>query len=211
MKRGCSGCLVAVVSLGIVALAIGGAVGAGVRMLARPEAATLPATTAADGTRAQQKIFDLARHGRLPQPVTLTEAEVNALLSRHLVEARGVRLNTLGVRLVGGDRLELTGQTPLRQLFEEAGLSAIVTLLPVVWRERPVWVHVGAVVRLTEGPRRQLRLDVESFAVGRQRLPARALRLLLDPAALGLLQWPLPEHVERVDIEPGRVVIRGAS
>ena len=65
--------------------------------------------------------------------------------------------------------------------------------------------------RVSEGPRRQLRLDVESFAVGRQRLPARALRLLLDPAALGLLQWPLPEHVERVSIEPGRVVIRGAS
>ena len=210
MKSGCSGCLVAVVSLGIVALAVGGAVGAGLRMLAKPEAATLPATTAADGTRAQQKIFDLARH-RSSQPVILSEAEVNALLSRHLVEARGVRLNTLGVRLLGGDRLELTGQTPLHQLFEEAGLPGLVPQRPGPRRERPLWVHVGAVARVSEGPRRQLRLDVESFAVGRQRLPARALRLLLDPAALGLLQWPLPEHVERVSIEPGRVVIRGAS
>ena len=154
MKLGCSGCLVALVSLGIVALAIGGAVGAGVRMLARPQAATLPETTAADGTRAQQKIFDVARH-RSSQPVILSEAEVNALLSRHLVEARGVRLNTLAVRLLGGDRLELTGQAPLRQLFEEAGLPAVVAVLPARWRERPVWIHVGALARVTEGPRRQ--------------------------------------------------------
>lgn len=209
--RGCSGCLVALVSVGLVALALGGVVGAGLRMLATPAAATLPATTAADGSRAQQKIFDLARSRRLAQPITLSEAEVNALLSRHLVEARGVRLNALAVRLVGDDRVELTGQTPLRQLLEEAGLSPAAGVLPARWRERPVWIHVGARVRVTPGPRRQLSLDVEDFAVGRQRLPARALRLLLDPAAVGLLRWPLPEHVRSVSIEPGRVVIRGAS
>jgi hypothetical protein len=209
--KGCSGCLVAAVSLGIVALAVGGAVGAGTRMLAKPPAASLPATTAADGTRAQQKIFDLARASRLAQPVTLTEAEVNALLSRHLVEARGVRLNTLGVRLVGGDRVELTGQTPLRQLLDEAGLASATSVLPARWLERPVWIHVGARTRVSAGPRRQLSLDVEDFAVGRQRLPARALRLLLDPAAVGLLRWPLPEHVHDLTIEPGRVVIQGAS
>ncbi|HTO10321.1 MAG TPA: hypothetical protein VMQ51_02030 [Candidatus Binatia bacterium] len=209
--RGCSGCLVALVSVGLVALAIGGVVGAGLRMLATPAAATLPATTAADGARAQQKVFDLARSRRLAQPITLSEAEVNALLSRHLVEARGVRLNALAVRLVGDDRVELTGQAPLRQLLDDAGLSPAAGVLPARWRERPVWIHVGARVRVTPGPRRQLSLDVEDFAVGRQRLPARALRLLLDPAAVGLLRWPLPEHVRSVSIEPGRVVIRGAS
>jgi hypothetical protein len=70
---------------------------------------------------------------------------------------------------------------------------------------------VGAHVRVSPGARRQLSLDVEDFAVGRQRLPAGMLRVLLDPAAVGLLRWPLPEHVERVSIEPGRVVIHGAS
>jgi hypothetical protein len=34
------------------------------------------------------------------------------------------------------------------------------------------------------------------------------LRLLLDPAAVGWLRWRLPEHVERVAIEPGRVLIQ---
>jgi hypothetical protein len=205
------GCLVAVVSVSLVALAVGGVVGAGLRMLATPRGAALPATTAADGTRAQQKIFGVARASRLTQPVSLTEAEVNALLSRHLVEARGVRLNALAVRLAGDDRVEITGQAPLRQLLDEAGIGSAGGVLPAGWRERPVWVHVGARVRVSEGPRRQLGLDVEDFAVGRQRLPASTLRLLLDPAAVGLLRWPLPEHVGGVSIEPGRVVIRGAS
>jgi hypothetical protein len=209
--KGCSGCLVGVVSLGIVALAVGGAVGAGLRMLAKPAAASLPATTAADGTRAQQKLFDVARASRLNQPVAVTEAEVNALLSRHIAEARGVRLNTLGVRLVGDNRVELTGQAPLRQLLDEAGLGGVAGVLPEAWLRHPMWIHVGARTRVTGEPRRQLSLDVEHFAVGRQSLPAGALRLLLDPAAVGLLRWPLPEHVHGVTIEPGRVLIRGAS
>jgi len=209
--KGCSGCLVAAVSLGIVALVVGGAIGAGTRMLAKPAAAALPPTTAADGSRAQQKIFELARASRLVRPVTLTEAEINALLARHLVEARGVRLNTLGVRLVGGERVELTGQAPLRQLLDEAGLGGLGGMLPARWLEHPLWVHVGAHTRVSDGPRRQLSLEVEDFAVGRQRLPARTLRLLLDPAAVGLLRWPLPDHVHEITIEPGRVVIRGGS
>jgi hypothetical protein len=200
-----------VVSAGLLALAIGGAVGAGIRMLSTPAAAVLPPTSAADGSRAQQKIFEVARASRLTQPVTLTEAEVNALLSRHLVEARGVRLNALGVHLLGDDTIELTGQAPLRQLLDEVGLGSVSGVLPARWLERLVWVDVGARVRVVSGVRRQLALDVEHFAVGRQRLPASALRLLLDPAAIGLLRWPLPEHVQGVSIEPGRVVIRGAS
>ena len=209
--KSCSGCLIALVSVGLLALVAGGAVGAGLRMLATPRGAGLPATTAADGARAQQKIFEIARSNRLAKPVTVTEAEVNALLARHLVEARGVRLNALAVRLTGDDRLEITGQAPVRQLLDEAGIGAVAGVLPGGWRERLVWVHVGARVRVSEGTRRQLGLDVEHFAVGRQRLPAGTLRLLLDPAAVGLLRWPLPEHVHSVTIEPGRVVIRGAS
>jgi len=209
--KGCSGCLVGVVSLGIVALTIGGGVGAGMRMLAKPATASVPETTVTDGTRAQQKLFDVARVSRLTKPVTVTEVEVNALLSRHLVEARGVRLKSPSVRLLGDNRVELTGQAPLRQLLDEAGLGNAASVLPERWLEHPMWIHVGAIARVSTGPRRQLSLDVEEFAIGRQRLPATVLRLLLDPAAVGLLRWPLPEHVHDVTIEPGRVVIRGAS
>src|SRR5712664_1201855 len=165
MKLGCAGCMGSVVALAVAALAVGGAVGATVRALARPDVPPPAATSPADGARAQRKLFDLARQGRRATTVTLSEAEINALLARHLVEARGVRLGAPAARLLGAD------------------------------------------VRVDEGAPRQLRLDVEDFAVGRQRLPAAALRLLLDPAAVGLLRWPLPQDFDSVIIEPGRVII----
>jgi hypothetical protein len=207
MRLGCSGCLGALIALAVIALLVGGTLGATVRMLADPDV-TVPATSAADGTRAQRKLFSLARESRRVQTVVLTESELNALLARHLVQARGIRLATPSVQLIGGDRFVLRAQSPLRQLFEEASLAAVADVMPSRWQTRPVWLRVGARVRLEEGPRRQLRVDVDEFAVGRQRLPAPAVRLLLEPASVGLLQWPLPEHVEHVAIEPDRVVIQ---
>jgi hypothetical protein len=211
MRLGCAGCLVSVTALAMAALAVGGAVGAAVRALARPDGPLPAATTEADGTRAQQKLFELARRPRRAPTVALSEAEVNALLARHLIEARGVRLGGPAARLLGRDRVELLAQLPLRQLLEDAGIPVLGDVLPAWWRTRQVWVRVGAHVRVDEGTRRQLRLDVEGFAIGRQRLPAAALRLMLDPAAVGLLRWPLPRDVESVTIEPGRVIIRTAS
>lgn len=207
MRLGCTGCLGALVGLALVALVIGGTVGATVRMLARPDVSP-PSTTAADGARAQRKLFDLGRQARRGETVVLTEGELNALLARHLVQARGVRLGTPSVQLLGSDRFVLHAQSPLRQLFDEASLGAVADVMPGGWQARPVWLRVGARVRVEDGPRRQLRVDVDEFAVGRQRLPAPAVKLLLDPATVGLLQWTLPEHVEHVAIEPDRVVIQ---
>jgi hypothetical protein len=177
-------------------------------MLADPHVA-IPETTQADGSRAQRKLFELGRQGRRGEPVMLTEAEINALLARHLVEARGIRLAAPSARLIGGDRFVLYVQSPLRQLLDEAALGSVANLFPISWQNRPVWLRVGAHVWVDDGgSRRQLRIKVDEFSVGRQRLPAPALRLLLDPATVGLLQWTLPEHVERVGVEPGRVVIQ---
>ena len=39
----------------------------------------------------------------------------------------------------------------------------------------------------------------------------RVANFLLDPATLGVLRWPVPDGVEAVTIEKGRVVIRIAS
>jgi hypothetical protein len=168
-------------------------------------------TTPADGSRAQQKLFDLSRRRRGPAETTITESEVNALLARHLVEARGVELGALSVRLLGGDRLELMGYRPLGRILEEMSLGSAGNVMPASWWERRVWLRVGAHVRVEEGPPRHLRLDVDALVVGRQRVPALALRLLIDPGGVGLLRWPLPSHVESVTIEPGRAIIRTAS
>lgn len=209
MRPGCPGCLGLMVLLVLVALSVGGAVGAFARLLAEPRVST-PPSTAADGARAQHKLFDLARQPRRERTITLTEAEVNALLDRHLVEARGMRLTAPSARLIGDDRLVLDARSRLRQLLDETSLGALADVLPERWQTRPIWVHVGARLRVGTAPRRQLRIEVDEFAVGRQRLPTPLLRLLLDPAAVGLLQWVLPDYVERVAIEPGQVVIQVA-
>lgn len=210
MRLGCSGCLWTLVLIAVAAAAAGGAIGTGTRILASPDVTTAPQNSAADGARAQQKLFSLARRPRSAAPVVLTEAEVNALLSRHLVQARGVALGGLAVWLLGDDRIELMARTPARQVLDDLGVPMPAWLLPARWRERPVWLGVVARVQV-ESARRQVRLEAERFTMGRQRLPTGLLRLVLDPATLGLLRWPLPDHVEQVEIEPGRVVIRTAS
>lgn len=210
MRAGCSGCLATIGSVVLGALLLGGVLTLTVRMLALPEGGD-PVTSAADGSRAQQKLVSLARQGRRPATVTLTEAEVNALLARHVVEVRGARLAGLSARLVGGDRMELRARTPLGLALEEVGVGALAGVLPARWRTRPVHLRVGARLVIDDAGPRQLRLHVDDFAVGRQRLPSPLLRLLVDPATVALLRWRLPEHVERVGIEPGRVVIRTAS
>ena len=211
MRLGCAGCLVAVVGLAVLTLILGATVGIGSRMLGQPAIAPI-VTTAADGSRAQQKLFELTRRRRgVAETVIITEAEVNALLTRHLVEARGVQLGAPSARLLGGDRVELTGYRPLGRMLEEISLAVVGSVLPARWRERPIWLRVGAHIRVEKRPPRHLQLDVDALVVGRQRVPALALRLLMDPGGVGPLRWPLPAHIESISIEPGRTIIRTAS
>ena len=211
MKLGCTGCLSALVVLAIAVVTLGAVLGVGGRMLRQPTITPI-LTTAEDGSRAQQKIYDLTRRRRAAaETVAITEAEVNALLTRHLVEARGVQLGAPSIRLLGGDRVEITGYRPLSRVLEELSLAALGGLLPSGWREHPIWFRIGAHVRVEERPPRHLQLNVDAVMVGRQRVPAMALRLLLDPGGVGLLRWPLSSHIESVTIEPGRAVIRTAS
>ena len=207
MRLGCAGCVSTLVGLALVLLILGATVGVGARLLGQPSVPRI-VTTAADGSRAQQKLLELTRRRRGPvETVIITEPEVNALLARHLVEARGIQLGAPSARLLGGNRLELAGYRPLGRILEDISLSAVSSVLPVRWRDRPVWFRVGAHVRVEEQPPRHLRLDVDALVVGRQRVPALVLRLLLDPGALGLLRWALPPHIESVTIEPGRAII----
>jgi hypothetical protein len=208
MRLGCSGCLGCFVTLALVALLVGGTVGVAARILAQPP--TVPRViTPQDGPRAQQKLFDLARNARRGETVVLTEPELNALLARHLIGGRGLTLTAPTATLVGDDRIRVDGQSPTREVLQEATLGRLADLLPANWQTRPLWLRVGAHLRVeTDGSRRQVRLEVDEFAIGRQRLPAPMLRMVLDPATMGMMQWTLPDYIERIDIEPGRVVFR---
>ena len=194
----------------------------GVQALREPEF-QLPATAPGDGVRAQRKIYQIGQIARLgPRqgmpgggPIVLTQGELNAFLSRHLVEAAELPFADLAVRLTGDGAVEFRGRLPLAHLVTEPPLSGLGHVLPAVLLERPVWLRIRAHARVepsvTRRERRYLRLDVREFAIGRQGLPAVLLRILLDPRTLGVLRWPLPDSIEAITVEPGRVVIRLAS
>jgi hypothetical protein len=201
----------------LMLLALVGFAAWGVLQAASAPDIAAPPTTAADGQRAQQKIFEVVRRagsGR-PHSVTLSEAEVNAFLGRHLAGAADLPLHRLAVRLPRDGHADIAGQIPLRQLLGEGPASAVGGVLPESWLDRPVWLSLSTRATLEGGEarraRRHLRLDVERFWIGRLRLPGMLLRLLLDPMALRLLRWPLPDAIDGMRIEPGRLVIQAAA
>ena len=209
MRLGCA--LLVGVLIGACGLAAGSA-WVGPRLFQEPQIAA-SAGTAEDGLRCQQKIFEIATGGRLGKgggrPVALSEPELNAFLSRHLVEAARIPLGSASVRLVGDGVVELKGQMPLRRAL------ALPELLSIGWLERPIWVHLGARASLevdaARKPRRYLRLDIERLALGRQPIPGVLARLVLSSAVQNQLRWRLPDTVEAITVEPRMLVIRTAS
>jgi hypothetical protein len=210
-RLGCLGCL----PLLVVLVVGGGAVWAGFQVTRAPDVIA-PPTAKADGVRAQQKIFDLLRRGGSGRPrvVSLSEAELNAFLARHL-EPADLPLRHLAVRLPAERRGEIVGQLPLRDVLSVAPLSSLAGILPIAWLDRGIWLSLHTRVSLERGDatrdRRYLRLDVERFWLGRLRLPEVMLRVLLDPAALRHLRWPLPSAIDGVQVERGQVIIQSGS
>jgi len=203
-------------SLGLLLGLGGAALWAGSRLAQEPDVPVAQGS-AEDGARAQQKIFDLLRgeapkaRGR-PHEVVLTEAEINRFLSRNLIEAAGMPVVVRAVRLAGDGVVEFKGSLPLRDVMSAA---PVASLLPSVWLDRPCWLHLEAKASLEVGAgrkqRRYLRLDVQRFAIGRQRLPRTLLRLLAGPRVQELLRWRMPESVEGLTIDPGALVIKTSS
>lgn len=178
-------------------------------------------TTSSDWRSAHQKLSALARRGGVgsgrggeSEPTVLSEREINAFLSRHLANAADLPVTAVTVRLRDDRGVAFTGRLPVRAVLTEPPLSRLVGLLPARWLERPLWLHLRAKARLepTGGrQRRYVRLDVTHFWLGQRQLPAFLLRLIVNPATLRLLRSPVPEAIEGLLVEPGRLVIRSAS
>jgi hypothetical protein len=197
---------VGVLIIGLVAATAGYAV---VKSLEAPGGASSHFTRD-DDVRAQQKIVDLARRRPHDATVVLSEAELNAFVSRHLDPA-DLPLRDTVLRLLGDDRVELAGTTPVGRLLQESPLAPLTPAVPSGWLARPVWLTIGAHATIATEPRRALRLDVRRVVIGRQRVPAVLLRLLLDPSSLRLMRITLPPEVRTVRIERGRVLIETTS
>ena len=160
----------------------------------------------ADGRRAQQKLYEVfagrtasRRDGR-GSTVTLSERELNAFIARH-VSGDELPLNEMGVRLIGDGLVEFTGRLPLRALGS----------LPQRWAPTQLWVRLRGTIRLESGTargnRRNLRLDIEQFSIGRRRLPAVILGWLPGGRTLQAIRWPVPATVESLTVEPGQLTV----
>lgn len=219
MRLGCLGCLGTIVLTVLVGTLILGVIG-----IFQDPGLKVSEPSRADGLRSQQKLYEVlqrqgpattGRRGGKNDAVVLTEREVNAFLSRHLTESAELPLDGLIVRLPGKGLVELAARVPLRALLGELPLGGLADALPGDWLERPLWLRLRTHPRVEDGvgerQRRYLRIDVERFYLGRQRLPAFMLRLLLNPTALRLLRWPLPGGLEGLRVEAGRVVILAGS
>jgi hypothetical protein len=210
----CGGCALAVAGI-VAVLGVGAAsLWVGAKLLQEPD---VPAATGTpeDGTRGQQKLFDLARAGAArgrARQVILTEAELNRFLSKNLVEVARMPVTVRAVRLAGDGIVEFKGLLKLRDVLSA---SPLADLTPADLLERPVWLHLSARASLevgtTRGQRRYLRFDVQRFAIGRQPLPGMLLTLLPSPALQDLLRWRVPESIEAITIDPGAVVIKTSS
>jgi hypothetical protein len=118
------------------------------------------------------------------------------------VEVRSPPVWPVRVR-IDAHEVELGGTTTLGRLLQ-AGLGSWDNqAVPGLIGDRPVWVAARGQIAV-RGGRAEFLAQVAT--IGRQRVPVAALWRLLGgrPPALA---WRMPRVVERVDIEPGRLLI----
>ena len=192
--------------LALVALAFSGvAAVATARVLAWPEDAGRLAPDPAAGRRFQSVLAQLVlRESGLSSrqdPLDLTAADVNAFLEHH-VEVKDPPVWPIRVRLEAG-HLELGGATTLGKLLHRGLGSGEQWPILGPLGDYPIWVAVAGTVTV-QGSRGEF--SAQSARIGRQGLPVSVLWRLVGgrPPAL---TWRMPKVVERVDVEPGRLLI----
>ena len=213
MKLGCFGCFALVVLVLAVLVVTGGVLFLSVNILRSPDVQPV-SFSRADGYAAQQKLYELVlrqagRSGRR-DPITLTEREVNAFLSRHLADVAGVPLSPLTVRL-DEDHLFAQGQTALRNLFQGPPFAYLLPYIPDRRLDQPVWVSVRARISIDAAAGAATgygTVTVTEFVLGRQPINSFLLYVMLGPSGAGLFRWPVPGVVESIQIQSGQAIIR---
>jgi hypothetical protein len=212
VKIGCFGCFILVVGVLALVMLAGGALFLSTNIYGVPHVQSV-AFSRSDGYAAQQKFFEIVQRqaGRSSRkdPISLSEAEANAFLSRHLSEGT-VSLSPIVVRFKG-DEFVVQGQTPLRNLIQSPPVAFLLPYLPEKYLNRPVWVTVQG--RITVGGRsdtsqRSADVSLSEFVLGRQPVSPFLLYALMGPSGTGLFHFRIPGVVEAIDIQGGRAVIR---
>jgi hypothetical protein len=199
--------------LGCVAAgAVGGLLLA--RALAAPDEAGAPAPDPGAGVRVQSVVAQLllreAGLSTRQDPLALTAAEVNAFLANQ-VHVRDAPVWPVRVQ-IAADGVELSGVTTVGRLVPAALGSWAGAILPGSIGGQPVWIAARGQVEVGSGGRAEFR--AYTGVVGRQPVPVALLWRVLGGRPSALV-WRMPRVVERVESEPGRLVIhtrpRGAG
>jgi hypothetical protein len=136
-------------------------------------------------------------------PLVLTAGEVNAFLAGH-VEVKDPPVWPVRVA-IGPDGVELGGATSLGRLAEGVLGSASTRMLPAGIAGHPIWITARGEIAVIAPGRGEFR--AHAAAIGRQRVPVAVLWRMLGGRPVALA-WRMPRVVERVDVEPGRLLIR---
>ena len=191
--------------LGALLVGVGGGLVL-VRTLAWPSEAGRPASDPQAGLRVQSVLAQLllreAGLSSRQDPLVLTAAEVNAFLLEH-VQVRDAPVWPVRVQ-IEPDGVELGGATTLTQLITSAVGSGLGGLVPGSVGGHPIWIAARGRIVVSAGGRTEFR--AHAGTIGRQAVPLALLWRVVGGRPPALV-WRMPRVVDRVDIEPGRLVI----
>jgi hypothetical protein len=213
MKLGCFGCLILIlVMLVLVVVAVGVFLISG-NLLGSPAVSPI-SFSKADGYAAQQKLYEVAlrQAGRSTRkdPISLTEREASAFLSRHLTDEDRALVSDVTVRF-DSDQFVAQAQLPLRALLRGPIFSSLAPYITNTRFDRAVWVSVRGRITIDEsgiGGKRHGGVQVTEFTLGRQSISPLLLYVVTGPSGGGWLEWQVPSVVESIRIEGGRAIIR---
>ena len=214
MKLGCAGCLILAVLLVFLAAVVGGFFVLSGNIFEEPRVEALD-WSRGDASATRSKLNEIvqrdAGHSGRQDPIILGEREINAWVARHLAEAAGLRFDPFAMKLVQGQFL-LQGRTVLRDLLQGPPFAQLIPHLPAAQLNRPLWITVRGYVSVQPGdpggkPGRA-RVTLTEFNLGKQPVGNWPFSVVMGPAGLRLLSWPVPGAVRDIDIEDKRVVIQ---
>jgi len=211
VKIGCFGCFVLVVAGLALLMVAGGALFLSTNIFGTPNVSPV-AFSRSDGYSAQQKLYEIvqrqARSSTRQDAVSLSEAEANAFLARHLAEG-SIPLSPIVVRFPS-DEFLVQGQTAVRNVIKNPLFTSLLPYLPQKYLDRPVWVTLQGRIAVTGrgASERTADVSVTEFALGRQPLGSFFLYALMGPSGAGLFRFHVPAVIEGIDIQRGRAVIR---
>jgi len=135
-------------------------------------------------------------------PLVLMSDEVNAFLTGHL-EVRDSPVWPVRVQIYAAD-VELGGATTVGRLVEAGVGQPLAWLLPGPVAQRPVWIATrGTITVMSDG---RAEFVPHAGTIGRQGVPV-ALFWTVVGGRPRTLVWRMPRVIERVEIQPGRLVI----